>query len=243
MCGPVLRLGTSRSSVGCLLLLRWKGLGDFSRDEAQSINKWLLTTQSLFHEPWPSVLQPLYTYLVRVGWTEDPSTLPSADILKFSPTKFELKFRMSPWTLTIYLYGKFPIVHAFFMLSPRSKWLVALQRLILIEHRVSCLQLGLDPFRSATLWEWCKDSYIDVAEIIHHSDSHSSQKFALIDGFRPCCRVPREILIMVLRWHGAWHHRHESTFISPQHHHSSISCLSCQPFSVPVTPLFVPLQS
>lgn len=95
------------------------------------------------------------------------------------------------------------------MLSPRSKWLVALQGLILIEHRVSCLQLGLDPFRSATLWEWCKDSYIDVAEIIHHSDSHSSQKFALIDGFRPCCRVPREISIMVLRWHGAWHHRTE----------------------------------
>ena len=53
-------LYTSTVVFDWLLLLRWKGLGDFSRDEAQSINKWLLTTPSLFHEPWPRDLQQLY---------------------------------------------------------------------------------------------------------------------------------------------------------------------------------------
>ena len=53
-------LNTSTVVYDWMLLLRWKGLGDFSRDEAQSINKWLLITPSLFHEPWPRDLQQLY---------------------------------------------------------------------------------------------------------------------------------------------------------------------------------------
>ena len=53
-------LNTSTVVFDWMLLLRWKGLGDFSRDEAQSINKWLLITPSLFHEPWPRDLQQLY---------------------------------------------------------------------------------------------------------------------------------------------------------------------------------------
>ena len=57
-------LNTSTVVYEWMLLLRWKGLGDFSRDEAQSINKWLLTTPSLFHESWPS--DPRHTYCERL---------------------------------------------------------------------------------------------------------------------------------------------------------------------------------
>ena len=60
MVGPGIVTQYFKCRVGLNLLLRWKGLGDFSRDEAQSINKWLLTIPRLFHEPWPSDPNRLY---------------------------------------------------------------------------------------------------------------------------------------------------------------------------------------
>ena len=73
-------LNTATVVYDWMLLLRWKGLGDFSRDEAQSINKWLLTTPSIFHEPWPRDLQQLYSTARGCTWLRNRRSVNTAGL-------------------------------------------------------------------------------------------------------------------------------------------------------------------